>query len=70
MRIVVDMIFSIVALLGISYGFITNQLSLSQFLIAIMINYVGARYLLVSDLDLLLTELELQAALEQEEENK
>ena len=68
MRTICDVVFSTVALIVIAYGyFIMKQLTMGEFLIAIMINYVGTRYLLMSDLDLRLTELEIEAALEQQE---
>jgi predicted ABC-type sugar transport system permease subunit len=70
MRTICDVAFSIVALIVIVYGFfILKQLTMGEFLIAIMVNYVGARYLLMADLDLRLTELEIEAALEQQEQN-
>jgi hypothetical protein len=35
-----------------------------------MINYVGMRYLIMSDIDLRLTELELEAMMEQQTEEE
>lgn len=70
MRVICDMAFSIVALIVIVYGyFIAGQLTMGEFLIAIMVNYMGTRYLLMADLDLRLTELEIKAALEQQEQD-
>ena len=67
MRMICDMAFSVVALIVLVYGyFISKQLTMGEFLIAIMVNYVGTRYLLMTDLDLRLTELEIEAALEQQ----
>ena len=71
MRTVCDVAFSTVVLIVIVYGYlISKQLTMGEFLIAIMINYVGTRYLLMSDLDLRLTELEIEAALEQQREEE
>ena len=68
MRIICDVAFSVAALIVIAFSFAADRLSLGEFLIAIMVNYVGTRYLLMSDLDLRLTELEIEAALEQQEQ--
>ena len=69
MRTICDIAFSTVALIVIVCGyFLLKQLTMGEFLIAIMVNYVGTRYLLMSDLDLRLTELEIEAALEQQEQ--
>lgn len=71
MRTLCDVVFSVVVLIVVAYGyFITRQLTMGEFLIAIMVNYVGTRYLLMADLDLRLTELEIEAALEREENNE
>ena len=71
MRTICDVAFSTVVLIVVAYGyFITRQLTMGEFLIAIMVNYVGTRYLLMSDLDLRLTELEIEAALEQQREEE
>ena len=71
MRTLCDVAFSAVVLIVIAYGyFITRQLTMGEFLIAIMVNYVGTRYLLMADLDLRLTELEIEAALEQQREEE
>lgn len=71
MRTICDIAFSTIALIVIVCGFfISKQLTMGEFLIAIMINYVGARYLLMADLDLRLTELEIEAALEQQREEE
>ena len=71
MRTLCDVAFSAVVLIVVAYGyFITRQLAMGEFLIAIMVNYVGTRYLLMADLDLRLTELEIEAALEREENNE
>ena len=69
MRTICDVAFSTVVLIVIAYEYlISKQLTMGEFLIAIMVNYVGTRYLLMSDLDLRLTELEIEAALEQQRE--
>jgi hypothetical protein len=71
MRTLCDVAFSAVVLIVVAYGyFITRQLTMGEFLIAIMVNYVGTRYLLMADLDLRLTELEIEAALDSEENNE
>ena len=70
MRTICDVAFSTVILIVIAYEYlISKQLTMGEFLIAIMVNYVGTRYLLMSDLDLRLTELEIEAALEQQEQD-
>lgn len=70
MRTICDIAFSTVALIVIACGyFLFKQLTMGEFLIAIMVNYVGTRYLLMSDLDLRLTELEIEAAFEQQEQD-
>ena len=71
MRTICDVAFSTVVLIVIAYEYlISKQLTMGEFLIAIMVNYVGTRYLLMSDLDLRLTELEIEAALEQQREEE
>lgn len=70
MKVICDVVFSVAALIVIAYGFITEQLTMGEFLIAIMINYVGMRYLIMSDIDLRLTELELEAMIEQQQEEE
>ena len=67
MRTICDVAFSVMVLIVITFSFATDRLTIGEFLIAIMVNYVGTRYLLMSDLDLRLTELEIEAALEQQE---
>lgn len=69
MRTICDVVFSVMVLIVITVNFITDQLTIGEFLIAIMVNYVGTRYLLMSDLDLRLTELEIEAVLEQQEQD-
>lgn len=66
MRVICDVAFSVMVLIVICYSFITEQLTMGEFLIALMVNYVGMRYLLMADLDLYLTELQIQAAIEEE----
>ena len=69
MRTICDVAFSVVVLIVTAHEFfITRELTMGEFLIAIMVNYVGTRYLLMSDLDLRLTELEIEAALERQEQ--
>lgn len=68
MRTICDVVFSVMVLIVITVNFMMDRLTMGEFLIAIMVNYVGTRYLLMSDLDLRLTELEIEAALEQQQE--
>lgn len=70
MRTICDVAFSVMVLIVITFNFVTDNLTMGEFLIAIMVNYVGTRYLLMSDLDLRLTELEIEAALERQEEEE
>lgn len=70
MRTICDVAFSVMVLIVITVNFVTDRLTMGEFLIAIMVNYVGTRYLLMSDLDLRLTELEIEAALEQQEQEE
>ena len=70
MRIICDVVFSVAALIVIAFSFAADRLSLGEFLIAIMVNYVGMRYLIMSDIDLRLTELELEAMMEQQTEEE
>lgn len=70
MRTICDVAFSVAALIVITVSFAIDKLSLGEFLIAIMINYVGMRYLIMSDIDLRLTELELEAMMEQQTEEE
>jgi len=70
MRTICDVAFSVMVLIVITFNFVTDRLTMGEFLIAIMVNYVGTRYLLMSDLDLRLTELEIEAALEQQEQEE
>ena len=68
MRTICDVAFSVMVLIVITFNFATDHLTIGEFLIAIMVNYVGTRYLLMSDLDLRLTELEIEATLERQEQ--
>ena len=68
MRTICDVAFSVMVLIVITVNFVMDRLTMGEFLIAIMVNYVGTRYLLMSDLDLRLTEIEIEAALEQQEQ--
>ena len=70
MRTICDVVFSVMVLIVITFNFATDRLTIGEFVIAIMVNYVGTRYLLMSDLDLRLTELEIEAALEREQEDE
>ena len=70
MRTICDVAFSVMVLIVITVNFVMDRLTMGEFLIAIMVNYVGTRYLLMSDLDLRLTEIEIEAALEREKEDE
>ena len=70
MRTICDVVFSVMVLIVITVNFMMDRLTIGEFLIAIMVNYVGTRYLLMSDLDLRLTEIEIEAALEREKEDE
>ena len=70
MRTICDVAFSIAVMIAITFSFAVDKLSLGEFLICIMVNYVGTRYLLMSDIDLRLTELELEAMMEQQSEEE
>ena len=70
MRTICDVVFSVMVLIVITVNFMMDRLTIGEFLIAIMVNYVGTRYLLMADLDLRLTELEIEAALEQQREEE
>lgn len=70
MRTICDVAFSVMVLIVITVNFMMDRLTMGEFLIAIMVNYVGTRYLLMSDLDLRLTEIEIEAALEREKEDE
>ena len=51
-RTIVDIVFSIAILIGIIIGyFYTDEITKGEFYIALIANYVGTRYLLMSDLD-------------------
>lgn len=51
-RTIVDIVFSVAILIGICIGyFYTGKMTIGEFYIALIVNYVGARYLLMSDLD-------------------
>ena len=57
-RTIVDIIFAVAILIGISYRFFfTHDMTVGEFYIALILNFVGARYLLMSDLDLALFEV-------------
>lgn len=64
-RTIVDIVFSVAILIGIIIGyFYTGEITIGEFYIALIANYVGARYLLMSDLDFAI----YTAALESEDE--
>lgn len=51
-RAIIDILFSIAVLIGlILHYFYTEDITVGEFYIGLMINYVGTRYLLMSNLD-------------------
>lgn len=64
-RTIVDVVFSVAVLIGIClHYFYIGDITPGEFYIALVVNYVGARYLLMSDLDFAI----YVAALESEDE--
>ena len=68
-RIVIDIIFGILITLGLVLGLLTHKITNGEFYIAIILDYVGMRYLLMSNLEVEMTRLRL-ALLEEEEEEE
>ena len=57
-RTIFDITFAVAILIGISYRyFFTHDMTVGEFYIALILNFVGMRYLLMSDLDLALFEV-------------
>lgn len=51
-KVIIDILFSIAVLIGlVLHYFYTEDITVGEFYIGLMINYVGTRYLLMSDLD-------------------
>jgi len=51
-RVVIDILFSIAVLIGlVLHYFYTEDMTVGEFYIGLMVNYVGTRYLLMSNLD-------------------
>lgn len=51
-RVIIDILFSIVVLIGlILHYFYTEDITVGEFYIGLMVNYMGTRYLLMSNLD-------------------
>jgi len=67
-RTIVDIFFSLLILVCITVGYIREELTSGEFYLCLMVNYVGARYLLMSDLDLELTKIELESITEDKNE--
>lgn len=66
-RIVLDILFAIVVLIGIVYHFlVAKDMTIGEFYIALMLNYFGARYLLMSNIDYAFYE----ATVESEDKNE
>ena len=61
-RVVIDLVFMLVILTWIVYSYIfAGKLSTGEFFIALMINYVGTRYLLFSNLEYALLVADYEA---------
>ena len=67
-RIITDIIFGVLITIGLVVGLVTNKITNGEFYIAIILDYVGMRYLLMSNLEVEMTRLRL--ALLEEEENE
>lgn len=67
-RTIIDILFSLLILMCITIGYMREELTSGEFYLCLMVNYVGARYLLMSDLDFALTRLELESMAEDENE--
>lgn len=66
-RIVLDILFAVAILIGIVYHFLVVQdMTIGEFYIALMLNYFGARYLLMSNIDYAFYE----ATVESEDKNE
>ena len=51
-RAIIDIVFSVVILIAICIRyFYTGEMTVGEFYIALMLNYFGARYLLMSNID-------------------
>ena len=51
-RIVIDVLFAVAVLIGIIYHFlVVGDMTIGEFYIALMLNYFGTRYLLMSNID-------------------
>lgn len=67
-RTIIDIFVSLLILVCVTIGYMCEKVTLGEFYLCLMVNYVGARYLLMSDLDLALTKLELESMTEDENE--
>lgn len=66
-RIVLDILFAAAVLIGTVYHFlVAKDMTVGEFYIALMLNYFGARYLLMSNIDYAFYE----ATLESEDKNE
>ena len=62
-RVIIDILFSIVVLIGlILHYFYTEDITVGEFYIGLMVNYVGTRYLLMSNLDYAVYDATLRSA--------
>ena len=60
-RVIVDLVFMLVVLTWLIYGFLfLQEITLGEFFIGLMINYIGARFLLWSDLQFMLMSVEVE----------
>ena len=66
-RVVLDILFAVAVLIGTAYHFlIVKDMTVGEFYIALMLNYFGARYLLMSNIDYAFYE----ATVESEDKNE
>ena len=66
-RVVLDILFAAAVLIGTTYHFlVVKDMTVGEFYIALMLNYFGARYLLMSNIDYAFYE----ATLESEDKNE
>lgn len=66
-KIVLDILFTTLVLIGTVYHFlVVKDMTIGEFYIALMLNYFGARYLLMSNIDYAFYE----ATVESEDKNE
>ena len=66
-KVILDILFTIAVLIGTVYHFlVVKDMTIGEFYIALMLNYFGARYLLMSNIDYAFYE----ATVESEDKNE